>query len=173
MKNQTFKVVALAAATFGWISLAAAQGPEGGQMRYPGGPGFGPGGGAGGPRIGMVAKRLGLSDEQTAQWKAIHEREKETAKPLMESAREASQTFHKALESDGADAATVGQAAIAMRDARQKVEAHHKAVFEEVKAILNPEQLAQLEEMEKRGPRRGQGGPDGQGPRGPHPGRSK
>jgi Spy/CpxP family protein refolding chaperone len=179
MKNQTFKLAALAAATFGWISLAAAQGPEGGQMGRPGGPGgpgvgqgFGPGG-PGGPRVGMMARRLGLSDEQKAQWQAIHEREREAAKPLMEAARGAREAFDQALKAENADAATVGQAAITMRDARAKIQAHHQAVFEQVKAILTPEQVARIEEMEKRGLRRGRGGPDGHGPRGRRPGRSK
>lgn len=170
MKNHTFRYAVLAAASFGWISLAAAQGPEDRPLRHPG-PGFGPG--PGGPPMGMIANRLGLTEEQKTQWKAIHEKERETGKPLMEAARAAKDAFDKALESDNADAATIGQAAIAMREAREKLEAHHQATFEEVKAILTPEQLAQFEEMQKRGPRRGPGGPDGQGPRRRNPGGSR
>ncbi|MBK5254555.1 MAG: Spy/CpxP family protein refolding chaperone [Vicinamibacteria bacterium] len=175
MKNQAFKFAALAAATFGFISLAAAQGPEGGPMRRPGGPGFGPGGpdGPGGPRAGMIARELGLSEDQKAQWKAIHEKEREATEPLLESVREAKEAFDKALASDSADATTVGQAAIAMREAHRKVEASHRATFEAVKAILTPEQLAKLDAMEQRGPRRGPGGPDAQGARRRGPGRSK
>ena len=162
MKKQTLTFAALAIATFGWISIASAQGPGEGHMRRPGGPGgpgFGPGGpeGHGGPPIGMVARHLGLSDEQKEQWKAIHEKAREAGEPLMKATREAKAAFDKALEAENADANTVGHAALAMRAAHKKAEAHRKATFESVKAILTPEQLAKLEEMEKEGPGRGRG----------------
>ena len=162
MKKQTLTLAALAVATFGWISVASAQGPGGGYMTRPdgpGGPGFGPGGPGGhhGPPIGMVARHLGLSDEQKEQWKAIHEKAREAGEPLMKATREAKAAFDKALEAENADANTVGQAALAMRAAHKNAEAHRKATFESVKAILTPEQLAKLEEAEKQGPRRGKG----------------
>lgn len=174
MKKQTLTFAALAVATFGWISVASAQGPGGGHMRRPGGPGgagFGPGGPGGhdGPPIGMVARHLGLSDEQKEQWKAIHEKAREAGEPLMKATREAKAAFDKALDAENADANTVGRAALAMREAHKKVEAHHKATFEAVKAILTPEQLERLEEAKEQGPRRGRGfGPGGPGqPDGP------
>lgn len=175
MKKQTLTLTTIALATFGWVSLAAAQGPGGGHMRRgggpggPGGPGFGPEGqgGPGRPRIGMVAEHLGLSDQQKEQWKIIHEKARETGEPLMKAAGEAKQAFDKALEAENAQAAAVGQAALAMRAAHNKVEAHRKATQEAVKAILTPEQLAKMEEFEKsrRGPggHRGFGRGEGQG----------
>ena len=84
----------------------------------------------------------------------------------MKAAGAAKEAFDKALEAENADAATVGQAAIAMKDARDQVEAHHKATMDAVKAILTPEQAAKFEQMQKhmmRGP--GPGGPQGQGMR--------
>jgi Spy/CpxP family protein refolding chaperone len=164
MKKQTLTVATLAVATFGWIVAAAAQGPDGGHMRRPGGPGFGPGGPAGPPRE-MMVEHLGLSDEQKAQWKAIHEKARQEGEPLMKAAGEAREAFDKALESENADAAAIGQAAIAMRNARQQVEAHHKATMEAAKAILTPEQAAKFDEMQKH-MMRGPGGPEG--PRGMH-----
>ena len=173
MKKQTLTVAMLAVATFGWIAAAAAQGPEGGHMRHagepggPGGRGIGPGGpGSGGPPIEMIAEHLGLSDEQKAQWKTIHEKARETGEPLMKAAGEAKEAFDKALEAENADAATVGQAAIAMKNARKQVEAHHKATMDAAKAILTPEQAAKFDEMQKHMMRgRGPGGPQGQGMR--------
>jgi protein CpxP len=177
------KVALLAAASFGWISLASAQGPEGGPIRRPGGPGFGPGGPGGpggppmGPPMGMIAEHLGLTDDQKAQWKAIHELARETGEPLIKAAGAAKEAFDKALESENAEAGEVGKAAIAMRNAHRAVGAHHKATSDAVKAILTPEQLAKFEEMERRrgpgpngfgpGGRQGghPGGPQGQGPR--------
>lgn len=168
MKKQTLAIAMITVGTFGLIAAAAAQGPGGGHMRHEGGPGFGPGreGGPGGPPIEMVAEHLGLSDEQKAQWKAIHEKARETGQPLMKAAGVAKEAFDKALEAENADAATVGQAAIAMKNARNQVEAHHKATMEAVKAILTPEQAAKFEQMQKhmmRGP--GPGGPKGEGMR--------
>ena len=173
MKKQTLTLTTLALATFGWVSLAAAQGPGGGHMRRGGGPGFpgfgpdGPGG-PGRPGIGMVAEHLGLSDQQKEQWKVIHERARETGEPLMKAAGEAKQAFDTALEAENAQAVAVGQAALAMRAAHNKVEAHRKATLEEVKAILAPDQLAKLEEFEKNRPgpagNRGFGRGGGRGP---------
>jgi Spy/CpxP family protein refolding chaperone len=178
MKKQSLALVAMAAATLGWVSTATAQGPDGGHMRHPGGPG-GPGfaqRGPGGPPIDRIAEHLGLSDEQKAEWKTIHENARTAGEPLMKAAGEAKEAFDKALESENPNPAAVGQAAIAMRNAHRAVEAHHKAAMDAAKAILTPEQLAKMEEMEKRMGRRGPGGfgpggPEGQGMRkhgGPH-----
>jgi protein CpxP len=175
MKKRTLTLAAFAIASLGWISTAAAQPPEGGRMRRPGGPGgpgFGPGE-SGGP--GRIAEQLGLTDEQKTQWKAIHEKERATAEPLMKAAMAAKEAFDKTLESDSADAASVGQAALAMRDAHRKLEAAHAATFEAVKAILTPEQLAKLEESQKHMRRPGPDGPGepGRPRRGPGPGGAK
>jgi Spy/CpxP family protein refolding chaperone len=112
----------------------------------------------------MIAEHLGLSDEQKAQWKAIHEKARETGEPLMKAAGAAKEAFDKALNADNADPSAVGQAAIAMRDAHRGVEAHMKATMDAAKAILTPEQAAKLAAMEKRMHGRG---PDGFGPGGP------
>lgn len=192
MKKQTLTFAAFAVATLGWISVASAQGPGAqgpgaqgpgeGHMRRPGGPGgpgFGPGGPEGheGPPIEMVARHLVLTDEQKEQWKAIHTGAREAGEPLMKAAGVAKQAFDKAMNAETADANALGQAALAMRDAHKKVEAHQKATFESVKAILTPEQLAKVEGMEKQGARRGPGfgagGPGGPGGAGGQEGRPR
>jgi len=114
----------------------------------------------------MIARRLELTDDQKDQLKAHHERERESAKPLLEAAREARKAFDTALKAENADAATVGQAALAMRDARVKLEAHHKAAMEGVKAILTTEQFEKLQKMQQRRARRGHGFGPGPGPGG-------
>ena len=175
MKKQALVLAVIATTGLAWISPAAAQGPGSGPGDHRQGPpmgrGFGPGepGGPGGPPLDMMARHLGLSDEQKGLVKAIHERQMEAAKPLMKAAGETAEAFHAALEGDNSDPAAVGRAAIAMRNARRAVEGAHKAAFEEVKAILTPEQRAKVEEMEKRrsehgdGPGFGPGGPGGPG----------
>ncbi|MEO8359242.1 MAG: Spy/CpxP family protein refolding chaperone [Vicinamibacteria bacterium] len=168
MKKHTLTVAALAVASFGWISIAAAQPPEGGPRRQGGlgGPGGPPAMGMG---MGMMAEHLGLSDEQKTQIKAIHEKERETIQPLMKAVGESQRAFDTALNAEAPDAAAVGQAALAMRDARRSVEASQKATMEQIRAILTPEQAAKFDEMQKhmRGGRSGfgpgPGGPEGQG----------
>lgn len=170
MNARTIKIATIAIASLGWIASAAAQGP-GEHMRRPGpggpgGPGFGPGGpgGPGGPQMEMMAEHLGLSDEQKAQIKAIHEKTRETVEPLAKAAGDAHQAFDQALNAENADAATVGQAALAMRNADRRIEAQHKAAMESVKALLTPEQAAKFEEMQQHIRRPG---PEGFGPGGP------
>lgn len=169
MNARTIKIATIAIASLGWIASAAAQGP-GEHMRRPGpgGPGFGPGGpgGPGGPQMEMMAEHLGLSDEQKTQIKAIHEKTRETVEPLMKAAGDAHQAFDQALNAENADAAAIGQAAIAMRNADRRIEAQHKAAMDSVKALLTPEQAAKFDEMQKHMRRPGPGGFGPGGPQG-------
>ena len=114
-----------------------------------------------------MTEELGLSDQQKEQLEALRAKHRESTKPLREAARASHDAFEKALDAENADAAQVGRAALAMKAARDKMEAAHKAAFEEVKSILTPEQGEKLESARERGPgrrpgfgpRRGHGGP--------------
>ena len=163
-KSLLMMVAAAAVAAWPWAGLAQAQDPP----APPRGHEFGPGrpGGPGGPGIGpRFAEELGLSDEQKAQLEALRTKQRETLRPLMESARQAHEAFQTALDADNPDAAAVGQAALAMKAAEKKLRAAHDAAFEEMKAILTPEQAAKLDQVQAqhKGP-----GPGGVG-RPPHP----
>ena len=155
-KSALMTVAAAAVAALAWAGLAQAQDPPApphGHEMGPGRPG-GPGGPGFGPRL---AEELGLSDDQKAQIDALATKQRETLRPLMESARQAHDAFQAALDADGADAATIGQAALAMKAADKKLRAAHEAAFEEMKAILTPEQAAKLDQVrvQGRGPRTG------------------
>jgi Spy/CpxP family protein refolding chaperone len=155
-------VAAAALAALPWVGVVHAQEPPG----PPHGREFGPGG-PGGPGFGpRLAEELGLSEDQTAQLEALRGKQRETLRPLMESARQAHETFQTVLDADNADAAAIGQAALAMKAAEKKLRAAHDAAFEEMKAILTPEQAAKLEQAraQHKGP-----GPGGLGRRGPRP----
>jgi Spy/CpxP family protein refolding chaperone len=163
-KSLLMMVAAAAVAAWPWAGLAQAQDPP----APPHGHEFGPGrpGGPGGPGIGpRFAEELGLSDEQKAQLEALRTKQRETLRPLMESARQAHDAFQTALDAENADAAAIGQAALAMKAADNKLRAAHEAAFEEMKAILTPEQAAKLDQVQAqhKGP-----GPGGFG-RPPHP----
>lgn len=155
-KSVCMTVAAVAVAALPWAGLAQAQDPP----PPPHGHEFGPGRpvGPGVPGLGPgLAEELGLSDDQKAQLDALRAKQRETMRPLLESARQAHDAFQAALDADNADAATVGQAALAMKAAEKKLRAAHEAAFAEMKAILTPEQAAKLDEVrvQGRGPRPG------------------
>jgi Spy/CpxP family protein refolding chaperone len=161
-KGMMMTMAALAVAALTCVGSLQAQPP--GAPRHgrelgpggPGGPGFGP----------RLAEELGLSDEQKAQLEAMFGKQREALRPLMENARQAHEAFQAALDAENADATAIGQAALAMKAAEGKLRAAHDAAFEELKAILTPEQAAKLEQerAQHKGP-----GPGGFGRRGPRP----
>jgi Spy/CpxP family protein refolding chaperone len=149
-KALTMAVAALAMAALPWVAAEAQEAPGPPPHRHEGG--FGPGGpgGRGGPGdLAHLGRELGLTDDQKAQAEAIHTRQRETLKPLMDAARDAHEAFRQSMETDGAEAAAVGQAALAMRAAEKKLQAAHQAAFEEFKAILTPDQRTKLEQMKE------------------------
>ena len=161
-KGLMMTVAAAALAALPWVGVVRAQEPA----RPPHGREFGPGG-PGGPGFGpRLAEELGLSDDQKAQLEALRGKQREALRPLMESARQAHETFQTALDAESADATAIGQAALAMKAAEKKLRAAHDAAFEEMKAILTPEQAAKLEQAraQHKGP-----GPGGFGRGGPRP----
>ncbi|MCL4820930.1 MAG: periplasmic heavy metal sensor [Vicinamibacteria bacterium] len=157
MKTNKWMAVA-AVAALAWAGAAAAQGPRG-HGRHHGG--FGPLGG------------LDLTEAQQEQVKALHEKRQAEIQPLMEQARAARRAFDKALAAEGADPATVGEAALAMKAAREKMHAAHQALRADLEKILTDEQREQLGKREGRGfGRRGgprHGGHHPGGPAGPPP----
>ena len=161
-KGLMMTVAAAALTALPWVGVVRAQEPA----RPPHGREFGPGG-PGGPGFGpRLAEDLGLSDDQKAQLEALRGKQREALRPLMESARQAHETFQTALDAESADATAIGQAALAMKAAEKKLRAAHDAAFEEMKAILTPEQAAKLEQAraQHKGP-----GPGGFGRGGPRP----
>jgi Spy/CpxP family protein refolding chaperone len=108
--------------------------------------------------------RLGLSDDQKAAVEAVHEKNKDSMRPLGEAARQAHDAFQKALDGDAPDATKVGQLALTMSAAQKKLDAARKAEMDEIKAILTPDQAQKLEQAAQRGPGRGPGGPRPDGP---------
>jgi Spy/CpxP family protein refolding chaperone len=161
-KGVMMTMAAAALAALPWVGAVQAQEPpgprHGGEFGpgRPGGPGFGP----------HLADELELSDDQKAQLEALRGKQREALQPLLESARQTREGFRAALDAEGADATAIGQAALAMKAAEKKLRAAHDAAFEEMKAILTPEQVAKLEQAraQHKGP-----GPRGFGRRGPRP----
>jgi Spy/CpxP family protein refolding chaperone len=139
------------------LALAVSAGVAGAQGPGPGPRGGRPGDrGAGrgfGPAPEQLAERLGLSEDQKAQWQSMREKSRDGMKPLFESARQAQETFRKLLEADSPDPLAVGQAALAAHAAQKKIHDAQQASFEELKSILTPEQRQKLDDGHRRGPR--------------------
>lgn len=160
MTRNSMVVGVLTLALGGSAAVAVAQGP-GRRDHGPGGPGFGPGPG--------FEERLGLSEEQKQQVKALHEKHRGEMRPLLESARNAHEAFRQAIEAENADATAVGQAVLAMHAAEKRLESARNALHEELKSILTPEQVEKLDAARERGagPGPGRGGPGFRPRRGP------
>ena len=156
-RKLSMMTVAAAAVALAWVAVGQAQergGPPWGERVRR----FGPAG-PGEPAFGRLPEELALSDEQRAQLAELRKKQRGAILPLVDSARDAHETFRAALESESPDATAVGQAAIAMKAAEKRVRAAHDAALEEMKAILTPEQREQLELARERGPRGARGRP--------------
>lgn len=157
MKTMRLTMAAAVVAAMVGAGVATAQGP-GGHGPGHGGPGFGMG-----PMAG-----LDLTDAQREQMKALHEKRRAALEPLREEARTTREAFERALEADSPDPTAVGEAALAMKAAREKMHAAHEATRAEVEKMLTDEQRAQLAQRGGRHGGRGFGRHHG-GPSGPPP----
>ncbi len=149
------------------VTLAAGiptmAGPEG--ERRPGGPqGSGPGGRDGGRHLHWLAEELGLTDEQEANWKALHEQNRTEMEPLRQEGRELREKLRASVEAPNPDPQAVGVATLALEQHRKAVEAAQKAFRERLSAVLTPEQKTKLEALKAQ--RHERRGPDGFGRRG-------
>ncbi len=156
--------------------------------------------GQGGPRGPMaraageaqafMAHHLKLTEAQRGQMKAIRAKHQETVKAKQRAAMEARQALHKAAAKPDASAADLKALHQAASDRQFEALMAHRAIREESRAVLTPEQRAEADRMQalaeerrafrqgrmgkgmkemKGGPMGGPGGPMG-GRRGPGPG---
>ncbi len=106
-------------------------------------------GGFGGPMdIDRLAAVLSLTKEQQTQVQQLREKTKAALEPLFQEHRQLGEAVRTAQES-GADATTVGNAAIAAHEHREKMRAVREQHETELEAILTPEQLARWEALKE------------------------
>jgi Spy/CpxP family protein refolding chaperone len=128
--------------------------------------------GHGGPHHGMdkaehlarLATALGLSDQQKAAARKLHEQTAARAAPLREQARLQHDEIEAMLESGSADPAELGQRLIEMHATHKKVEALHAQTFASFRAQLGAEQRGKLDELHKSHGRPAGHGTGGHGP---------
>ena len=133
--------------------VAFSQGPQGGPPH--GGPHGGPGRPGGDMRehLEMMARELGLTDEQRAQVQKIHESFMENTKSLHDQLR-AQRDNHPDPLAGSFDEAAVRAAAEARAKIEVELEVAHARMMSQLINVLTPEQKARLktlhQEMEQR-----------------------
>ena len=137
-------------------------------VAQPAGPGQGQG--RRGSRGGALVEYLGLSAEQTQQWRALHEQHREEMKPLFGEGRALGQRVKESLEA-GEDEFAVGEAVKAVHAHRQRMQQEREAFKEQLKSSLNEEQKEKLEAFKAARRAGGKGRPGRGNRRGGRPGR--
>jgi Spy/CpxP family protein refolding chaperone len=123
----------------------------------------GPGWGEGGHEIfEQLADQLGMSEEQRARAREIHAAHDASTAELREQLGAAHETVAARIHAETLDEAGVREAAAALSELQAEMFVAKARLFQEVRQILTPEQLAQLEQI------RSEWG--GWGPHGPHGG---
>ena len=134
MKKNTLGIMALGA-TVAVAGLAWAQDEPAGPGRR----------GYGEARFQRMAEYLGLTEEQQATWKSLHEQEKTEMQPLMQEGRELHQRLRAAVDAENADPAVVGAATLALKQHREKMKAAHEAFEQRLKGVLNDDQKTKFD----------------------------
>lgn len=96
---------------------------------------------------GHMATALGLTADQQAKMKAIHEKYRDAAKANHASARAQSQAFRTAMEDPKASDAQLRQAFDEMNAQRFQSLLQRRAMRQEMRAVLTPDQQAKADAM--------------------------
>jgi len=156
--RKTLGIMSLAAMGLAAATFAAKAEPEGA-----GRPGRGEG------RHQRVVEYLGLTEEQQATWKSLHEQHKGEMEPLRQEGRDLHQQLRAAMDAENPDPAAVGTATLALKEHREKVKAAREAFEGRLMGVLSAEQKTKFEAFKaSHGPRHGR--PGFRGRRGPRPG---
>jgi len=161
MNRKTLGITALAAtAALAGLAWAQTEAPAPGRRGY------------GEARFQRMAEYLGLTEDQQATWKSLHEQEKAEMQPLMEEGRELHQRLRSAMDAQPPDPSAVGAATLALKQHREKVRASHEASEQRLRGVLNDDQKTRFDAFKashrgaagRRGGFRGHRGPKGTRP---------
>jgi Spy/CpxP family protein refolding chaperone len=97
---------------------------------------------------GPLAEELGLTDEQKAAVKQLHEELMAQAKPLIEQHHKQMEEIHSLLDAGNASAEEIGTKVIAAHETGNQLKALHDANKDRFTALLTEEQRAKLKELE-------------------------
>jgi Spy/CpxP family protein refolding chaperone len=162
--KKSLSMTTLAAVALAGVAVLATAEPQGQPRQGRGGEG----------RLQRMTEYLGLTEDQQAAWKSLHEQQKTEMEPLRQEGRELHQRLKSAIEAENPDPTAVGAATLALKQHREKAKAAHLAFTEKLARILTPEQKAKFEAFQakhqggpgqpgafegRRGPRHGRPGP--------------
>ena len=103
-----------------------------------------------GPGPGSMAQVLGLSPDQQARVKAIRERHQDALRTDHETARAESQAFRAVMQDPKAGEPQLRQAFDQMNAARFQALLEGRAMRQEMRAVLTPDQLAKADALKAR-----------------------
>jgi Spy/CpxP family protein refolding chaperone len=115
----------------------------------------GPGGPGGGPNLKMMAKKLGLTDAQKANAKAIFQGNREVIKPIFNSLRAERDILQTLLHADTVDEAAIRSETAKIAGIEADLNVNRAKMGVQFRAILTPEQLTTLKAIQKEKPRGG------------------
>jgi Spy/CpxP family protein refolding chaperone len=102
-----------------------------------------------GDRAGArLAEYLRLTDQQKAEWRALHEQRREQMKPVMEEGRALRTKLREAIIAPSPDPKAVGEATLALEAHHEKVRAEREAFQQKLEAVLDPAQKEKLQAFE-------------------------
>jgi protein CpxP len=96
---------------------------------------------------GRIFSQLDLTDAQKEQIKAIHEKNRESLRPLMEQIRAKRQEIRQASEGGTVNEALVSQKLSEIAPLEAKMMAERARIHQETLSVLTPEQRTKLEQM--------------------------
>ena len=92
-----------------------------------------------------LADYLGLSDDQKATWKSLHEQHRTEMQPLMQEGKDLRDRLRTAMNASTPDPNAVGQATLAMKEHREKIKAAQQAFETRLVGTLNDDQKTRYE----------------------------
>ncbi len=98
------------------------------------------------PLVDMLKTELDLTADQESAARDLETKLRETMKPLHEQARSLQENLDKVLDA-GADATTVGTAAIAVHKVTKQMEAAHQEFHQSFAELLTPDQKAKFDKF--------------------------
>jgi len=102
-------------------------------------------GGRGGAAL---AEYLGLTDQQKAEWSALHEQRREQMQPMREEGLALRKKLREAVEAASPDPTAVGQATLALEAHHRKMRAEREAFQQKLEGVLDPAQREKLKAFE-------------------------
>jgi len=118
----------------------------------------------GGSRGQRMADHLGLTEDQKATWATLREEHRAEMMPLRQEGRDLRSRLRGAMDAASPDPTAVGNAALAMRQHRDKIKTSEDAFHTRLAGTLSDEQRTKFEAFKAahqasrgRGPGRGRG----------------